>query len=94
MKRNTKTDQIVVSLDEIAQLASNLEPTKRNIVSLVGRFYDPLGILALVVVQFKMFLQNVCEAKFEWGQPLPTEMAAMWLKLSAGLREAQTITIP
>ena len=90
---NVNTDQFVVSLDEIARLARSLEPTKRNIVSLVGKFYDPLGILA-PVVKFKMFLQTMCEAKLEWDQPLPTELLSRWQKLSAGFLEAQTISIP
>ena len=37
-------DQIVMNLDQIASAATDLEPTKRVIVSLVGRIYDPLGI--------------------------------------------------
>ena len=91
---NVNTDQFVVSLDEIARLARSLEPIKRNIVSPVGKFYDPLGILAPVVVKFKMFLQTMCEAKLEWDQPLPTDLLSRWQKLSAGLLEAQTISIP
>ena len=39
------TDQFVVSLNEIARVARSLEPTKQN-TGLVGRLYDPLGILA------------------------------------------------
>lgn len=91
---NVNTDQFVVSLDEIARLARSLEPTKRNIVSLVGKFYDLLGILAPVVVNFKMFLQTMRKAKLEWDQPLPTDLLSRWQKLSAGLLEAQTISIP
>ena len=91
---NVNTDQFVVSLDEIARLARSLEPTKRNIVSLVGKFYDPLGILAPGVVKFKMFLQTMCEAKLEWDQLLPTDLLSKWRKLSAGLLEVQTISIP
>lgn len=91
---NVGTDQFVISLAEIARLAKSLEPTKRSIVSLVGRFYDPLGVLAPVVVKFKMFLQTLCEADLEWDQPLPIELMTKWQKLSAGLLEAQTISIP
>ena len=91
---NVNTDQFVVSLNEIARLARSLEPTKRNIVSLVGKFYDPLGILAPVVVRFKIFLQTMCEAKLEWDQQLPINLLSKWQKLSAGLLEAQMISIP
>lgn len=94
MKWNVNSDQFVVDLVEIARLARSLEPTKRNIVSLVGKFYDPLGILAPVVVKFKMFLQTMCEAKLEWDQPLPSELLSRWQKLNAGLLEVPTISIP
>ena len=94
VKWNINTDQFVVSFDEITSLAKGLEPTKRNIISLVGKFCNPLGILAPVVVKFKKFLQTMCEAKLEWEQPLPTDLLSKWQKLSAGLQEAQTISIP
>ena len=55
------TDQLNMSLEDIASAASELEPTRRAIVSLVGRFYDPLGLLSPVVIQFKIFLQVMCE---------------------------------
>ena len=47
---NTCSDELVVSLTEIASATQAIDPTKRNIVGLVGRFYDPLGILSPVVV--------------------------------------------
>ena len=50
-------DKIVVSLDEIAAIAQEFEPTKCNIVPLAGRIYDPLGVLSPVVVRLKMLFQ-------------------------------------
>ena len=47
----------VINLNDIAIAARELQPTKRNIVSLVGKFYDPLGYLAPVVIQFKTFFK-------------------------------------
>ena len=43
-------DQLVMSLEDIASAAVELEPTKRAIVSLMGRVYDPLGLLSPIVV--------------------------------------------
>ena len=34
-------NQLVLDVANVAQLASTLEPTKRNIVSTIGRFYNP-----------------------------------------------------
>ena len=48
------TDQLVMSLEDIAALAVELEPTKRAIVSLVGRIYDPLGLLSPIVGSVRM----------------------------------------
>ena len=59
------TDQLTVNLDEIASAVTSLTPTKRNIISLVGMFYDPLRYLAPVVVHFKIILRELCKAKID-----------------------------
>ena len=64
------TDQFNMSLEDITSAAAELEPTRTVIVSLIGRFYDPLGLLSPVVIQFKIFLQEMCEARPDWDQPL------------------------
>ena len=67
---NNSADQLAMDLKEIASTAALLNPTKRAIVSLVGRFYNPLGLLSPVVIQFKILLQEMCGMKMgpttEW----------------------------
>ena len=38
---NISSDQIVFSLDEPAEQARRLEPTKGNVISLIGKFLRP-----------------------------------------------------
>ena len=75
---NVVLDHFVVNLDDIAIAARELQPTKRNVVSLVGKFYDPLRFLAPVVKQFKVFFKELCAAKLEWNQPLSGELLRRW----------------
>ena len=45
-------DQLVFDLVSLTERAADLQPKKkRNIVSLIGQIYDPLGYLSPVTVQ-------------------------------------------
>ena len=90
----TSSDQFTFSFDTISRLAHELEPTKRNVVSITGKFFDPFGFVSPVVIQFKIFFQDICQAKLEWDQPLTGKLMKKWKSLVASLREAQPISIP
>jgi hypothetical protein len=44
---DVKDDQLVFDLSGLAEKAALLRPTKRNVVSVIGQIYDPLGYLSL-----------------------------------------------
>ena len=71
-----------------------LEPTKRNLVGITAKFFDPLGVVSPVTVLFKMFCQQLCEAKVGWDDPLSDELLKRWNQLLMMLKRAKTITIP
>lgn len=70
------------------------EPTKRNVVSMTARFFDPLGIVSPVTISFKMFFQRLCEAKVGWDEPLTERLLHEWNRLCSTLRESAPMTIP
>ena len=81
---NNVTDQLVMGLKEIASAATTLEPTKRAIVSLVGRFYDPLGL------QWSFSLRSSCK----WAED---GLGPVTLCFSSGTNEIAVVcdgTIP
>lgn len=88
------TDKLVMSLNQIASAASEIEPTKRAIVGLVGRIYDPLGILSPIVISLKIFTQELCTARLDWDQHLMGQSLAKWQQLASSLRGPSTISIP
>ena len=88
------SDQLIFNLEDVAQMAKDLEPTKRHVVSVVGKFYDPLGFLSPVIVRFKILFQKLCESKVDWDQPLSGRLLEKWRCLIADLCESQPITVP
>ena len=57
---NSESDQLVFDISNIANLAHDLYPTKRNLVGLIGK----LGFLAPVIIKFKMLFQKLCQCKY------------------------------
>jgi hypothetical protein len=71
---NVPRDQLVFSLDGVAETAKRLNPTKRNVISLIGQIYDPLGFLSPVTIRFKKLMQELCKTRLGWDQPLEGEL--------------------
>ncbi|XP_039951398.1 uncharacterized protein LOC120768688 [Bactrocera tryoni] len=69
-------------------------PTKRIVLSNIARLYDPLGLLAPVVVTAKMFVQNLWLAKLSWDTPLPSNLQETWMRYRNSLQTLERIKIP
>ena len=87
-------DQLRFGFDDIARLATELEPTKRHLVSIVGRFYDPMGLLSPIVIRFKILFQELCSRKQEWDQTLDGDLLQKWNKLISELQCSPTMSLP
>ena len=70
-----------------------LQPTKRNVVAMMARFFDPLGIMSPVTVRFKMFLQTLCKEKIGWDDPFSAELPAEWNCLLKTLQRSTAVSI-
>ena len=87
-------DNLVFDINSVLQRFTDREPTKRSVVSLATRFYDPLGIVSPVTVQFKILFQELCEAKINWDDPLNGILLEKWKKLLSSLSGPELIVIP
>ena len=89
-----ESDQFIFDVSILARLACDLQPTKRNLVSLIGRFYDPLGFLSPVVIQFKLLLQELYQLKLDWDQAIPDEVGKKWKDLIADISDSVPMSLP
>ena len=78
---NSFSDVLEFDITGIAKSLQSLAPTKWNIIGFASRFYDPLGFLAPVIIQLKVFFQELCKSKLSWDDPLPSELLCKWKRL-------------
>ena len=78
---NSVSDMLEFDIRGIAESLQSLAPTKRNIIGFASRFYDPLGFLAPVIIQLKVFFQELCKSKLSWDDPLPSELLCKWKRV-------------
>lgn len=91
---NPGSDQLLFIISSIAQLAPELNPTKRNLISLIGKFYDPLGFLSSVVIRFNTLFQKLCQCKSNWDEVIPEELNGELKLLVTDLKVASSLSMP
>ena len=52
-------DKLVFRLDHIFKDATNIIPTKRNILSVISTVYDPVGYLQSFTIQLQILFQRI-----------------------------------
>ncbi|XP_029176084.1 uncharacterized protein LOC114944355 [Nylanderia fulva] len=68
--------------------------TKRSVLSLIAKLYDPLGWASPVVITAKILLQELWLAKIDWDDPLPPDLLQHWISYYSDLPKLETIKIP
>ncbi|XP_024889273.1 uncharacterized protein LOC112465780 [Temnothorax curvispinosus] len=68
--------------------------TKRTVLSLTARLFDPLGWLAPVTVRAKILFQSTWLLGIDWDEPLPEEDARNWREFQSDLPSLEAIRVP
>ncbi|XP_028167249.1 uncharacterized protein LOC114357705 isoform X2 [Ostrinia furnacalis] len=66
---------------------------KRSILSVIGSFFDPLGLAGPIIVRAKEFLQKVWKENLEWDSPIPMSLLKAWLTFYEQLEQVPTISV-
>ncbi|GFQ98971.1 integrase catalytic domain-containing protein [Trichonephila clavata] len=76
------TDKYVFQIDVQAKIveASEKQVTKRLLLKLMSKFYDPLGLFAPVTVIVKILFQDTWLSGIKWDELLTQAVAQQWHK--------------
>ncbi|MDD9341209.1 MAG: A17 family peptidase, partial [Providencia heimbachae] len=68
--------------------------TKRSILSSIAKIFDPLGLLAPVVLKAKLIIQELWKNKLDWDDTLPLDIQNRWKSFLNQFQLLTTITVP
>ncbi|UYV75619.1 hypothetical protein LAZ67_13000765, partial [Cordylochernes scorpioides] len=68
--------------------------SKRSLLSLIARIYDPLGWMAPLVIIFKIMLQKLWAKGCNWDERLPECIQWQWTGIEEDINQLNKISIP
>ncbi|XP_026315269.1 uncharacterized protein LOC113226755 [Hyposmocoma kahamanoa] len=60
--------------------------TKRKVISFIGRMFDPLGLIAPIIVIAKLQMQKLWSMNINWDSILPQEQLHSWISFLDSLQ--------
>jgi len=60
------------------KISDSTSCTKRKILSIIARIFDPLGLLAPVIVTAKILIQELWKLQIGWDESLPLDILTKW----------------
>lgn len=78
--------------------ALRLDPTpvytKRGVLSLIARIFDPLGLFAPATFLAKTIMQRTWHEQLPWDAPLPADIHSEWFDFVSELTSLRAIRVP
>ena len=63
-------DVLHIDLAHVTAFAKGLPPTKRSVLRIAAKIFDPMGYASVLVATFKAFFQQLCINKCSWDDEL------------------------
>ena len=94
MSWNTHDDEFIFRFQELIKYANSLPLTKRSVLKVTAKIYDPMGFLSPLTVGMKILFQKLCIDKKDWDSDLKGESLRQWKLFSQELNLVNSYRIP
>ncbi|GFR30277.1 integrase catalytic domain-containing protein [Trichonephila clavata] len=91
---DSEKDLIYFDPKDLLNFMSRKTESKRFILSVVGRIFDPIGILGPFVIKLKCLLQDLWTLGVDWDSELPPKLRHKWQQWSSEAEGLTEIKIP
>ena len=91
---DTKEDVFFYDLSKLVEYSASLPPTKRSLLKIAAKIFDPLGCLSVYSINLKILFQQLCEDKLPWDEELHGEARTRFNQLLRDMNVIQGVHIP
>ncbi|XP_055941878.1 uncharacterized protein LOC129971925 [Argiope bruennichi] len=68
--------------------------TKRDVLSVIARLHDPLGLVGPVITKAKIFMQKLWIQQLNWEDTLPQSIQPEWSNFVTSLKVIENLKVP
>ncbi len=91
---NFVDDTLQQSVQELVDLAKLLPETKRSVLKLSARIFDPLGLITPFTISLKILFQELCLDSTDWDASLTASLKEKWMRIIKELASLSDIVVP
>lgn len=81
MQWNTINDEFQYDIN----VTNTRKVTKRNMLSVLSKIFDPLGLLGPITLTAKVLIQRVWQTNLEWDETVPMDIHTAWTQYESQL---------
>lgn len=70
LNSDTASDEFFFDLTELEKYGRSLPATKRSVLKLTAKIFDPIGFLTPFTVEMKILFQKLCLDKIDWDSDM------------------------
>ena len=75
---DSEADELLIDLSELVTYAHNLPVTKRTVLRVSAKIFDPLGLLSPFVVKLKLLFRELCSDNVNWDDQVEGDTLKRW----------------
>ena len=91
---NFVDDTLQQSVQELVDLAKLLPETKRSVLRLSARIFDPLGLIMPFTISLKILFQELCLDSTDWDTTLTESLKEKWMSIINELASLYDSVVP
>ncbi|XP_064482842.1 uncharacterized protein LOC135395675 [Ornithodoros turicata] len=88
------TDVLTFGMSDLWSLHHEGGDTKRRVLQIIARLYDPLGMLAPFTIRGRILFQLLWKRKIGWEDILPADLQTTWIRWGSELQDLPDIRVP